>query len=229
MRLGRWWCAVLAAGFVLAAGVAGILAVQQLPDISAYHRARACPAGAPASAGCLRTAVGSVVGVDEIPGGAKVPARYELDVRTASTTLTLSFASDSLMLGSALDGDRAVVTVWDGVPVSVATRGRLELTKALVTGSARSSGIGVRALGVGVFFVLAAVSVRQNRRRGDLYPLAVPVLMAGVPALAGAGIVVAFSVPPSPGSWDLAATIAALAVVLGLCAWVGTRIRRQAG
>ena len=136
--------------FLFAAGVLGVLAIQQATEISAYHHARACPADAPSDAGCLRAVDGSVAAVTEFPGGGRVSADYALDVRTASTTLHLTFSADSPMLGYAVDGDPAVVTMWRGVPVSVVTDGRSEVTASVpVTGLARDLG-----------------EQREDRRRG---------------------------------------------------------------
>jgi hypothetical protein len=124
----------------------------QATEISAYHHPRV-PVGAPARAGCLLAVDGSVAAVTEFPGGGRVSADYALDVRTASMTLHLTFSADSPLLGYAVDGDRAVVTLWRGVPVSVVTDGRSEVTASVpVTGLARDLGNSEKALaGVGVF------------------------------------------------------------------------------
>lgn len=227
MRLSGWFCVVLGVAAAFAAGVFGILSLQQIPDLAAYHHARACPASAPPDAHCLRVVHGSVSAVTENPGDAKHAAHYELTVRTASTVLQLKFSTDNPMLGSAVDGDPAVVTIWYGAPVAVATRGRSELTDALKPATVRDLGNILKGASVGLVFVAAAVSARQNRRRPDLHPLAVPVLAAAVPALVLGGIFVAVGVRPSAVRLDLIAAAAALAVVLGVLAWLGISARLQ--
>jgi hypothetical protein len=233
VRFSGWFCLVLGVAFLFAAGVLGVLAIQQATEISAYHHARACQAGARSDAGCLLAVDGSVAAVTEFPGGARVSADYALDVRTASRTLHLTFSADSPMLGSAVDGDRSVVTMWRGVPVSVVTGGRSEVTASVpVTGLARDLGNSEEAGGVGVFFVLGAVAIRRNRRAGGPQPLTRPVRAAALLGLVLAGIVVviggiALGGQPSRLGPDLAATGAALVVVLGLSAWLGIAVRRQ--
>jgi hypothetical protein len=233
VRFSGWFCLVLGVAFVLAAGVLGVLAVQQATEISAYHHARACPAGAPSNAGCLQAVGGSVAAVTEFPGGGRVSADYALDVRTASTTLHLTFGSDSPMLGFAVDGGPAVVTMWHGVPVSVVTDGRSEVTASVPeTALARDLGNSEKAGGVGVFFVLGALAIRRNRRPGGMQPLTRPVLAATLSALALGGVVVAIGGialggQPSRLGPDLAATGAALVVVLGLSAWLGISVKRR--
>jgi hypothetical protein len=64
----------------------------------------------------------------------------ELDVRISSTTLHLTFSSDSPMLGYAVDGDPAVVTLWHGVPVSVVTDGRSDVTTSVPESAAAGTG-----------------------------------------------------------------------------------------
>lgn len=221
MRLSGWFYLVLGMGVAFAAAVFGVLSLQQIPDLAAYHHARACPAGAPPDAHCLRAAQGSVAAVTEYSGGNRRAADYELAVRTASTVLHLKFSTDNPMLGSAVDGDPAVVTIWYGAPVAVETRGRSELTDALKPAAVRDLGNILKGAGVGLVFVAAAVSVRQNRRRHDLHPLAVPVLAAAVPTLVLGGIFVAAGVRPSAVRLDLIAAAASLAVVLGLLAGLG--------
>ena len=234
MRFSGWFCLVLGVAFLFAAGVLGVLAIQQATEISAYHHARACQAGAPSDAGCLLAVNGSVAAVTEFPGGARVSPDYALDVRTASKTLHLTFSADSPMLGYAADGDRAVVTMWRGVPVSVVTGGRSEVTASVpVTGLARDLGNSEEAGGVGAFFVLGALAIRRNRRAGGTQPLIRPVRAAAMLALVLGGIVVviggiALGGQPSRLGPDLAATGAALVVVLGLSAWLGIAVRRQA-
>jgi hypothetical protein len=216
------------------AGVLGILAIEQATQISAYHHARACRAGAPAKAGCLQAVNGSVAAVTEFPGSGRVSADYALDVRTASATLHLTFSSDSPMLGYAVDSDRAVVTMWRGVPVSVVTDGRSDVTTSVPgTAFARDLGNSEKAGGVGVFFVLGALAIRRNRRAGGPQPLTRPLLAAALLALALGGIVVAvggiaLGGQPSRLGPDLAATGAVLAVVLGLSAWLGISVTRRA-
>jgi hypothetical protein len=163
-----------------------------------------------------------------------VSADYALDVRTASRTLHLTFSADSPMLRYAVDGARAVVTMWRGVPVSVVTGGRSEVTASVpVTGLARDLGNSEEAGGAGVFFVLGAVAIRRNRRAGGTQPLTRPVRAAALLALVLGGVVVviggiALGGQPSRLGPDLAATGAALVFVLGLSAWLGIRVRRQA-
>ena len=44
MRFSGWFCLVLGLAILSAAGVLGVLAIQQATEISAYHHARACQA-----------------------------------------------------------------------------------------------------------------------------------------------------------------------------------------
>jgi len=120
-------------------------------EISAYHHARACQADAPSGAGCLLAVDGLCRrGYRVFPGGGRVSADYALDVRTASRTLHLTFSADSPMLRYAVDGDPAVVTMWRGVPLSVVTGGRSEVTASVpVTGLARDLGNSEKAGGRG--------------------------------------------------------------------------------
>lgn len=234
MRFIGWFCLVLGVACLFAAGVLGILAVQQATEVHAYHHARACLAGSPSNADCLQAVGGSVAAVTEFPGSGEVSADYALDVRTASTTLHLTFSSDSPMLGHAVDGDPAVVTMWRGVPVSVVTGGRSEVTSSVPeTTLARDLSGSEEAGGVGVFFVFGALAIRRERRAGGTQPLTRPVLAAALSALVLGGIVVLFAGialggKPSRLGPDLAATGAALVVVLGLSAWVGIAVRRRA-
>ena len=234
MRFGGWLCLVLGVAFLFAAGVLGVLAVQQATEISGYHHARACLAGAPSNADCLRAVDGSVAAVTEFPGTGRISADYALDVRTASTTLHLTFSSDSPMLGYAVNGDPAVVTMWRGVPVLVMTDGRSEVTTSVPeTAFARNLGNSEETGGVGAFFVLGALAIRRNRRSGGTQPLTRPVLAAALSALLLGGIVVAIGGwalggKPSRLGPDLAATGAALVVVLGLSAWLGISVKRRA-
>jgi hypothetical protein len=232
VRFGGWFGLVVGVACLIAAGVLGILAVQQASELSAYHDARACLPGAPSDADCLQAVDGSVAAVSEFPGAYRVSADYALDVRTASGTLHLTFSSDNPMLGYAVDGDPAVVTIWRGVPVSVVTGGRSEATTSVPESAlARDLGHSEETGGIGVFFFLGALAIRRNRRGGG--PLTRPVLAAVVLALVLGGIVVAIGGialggKPSRLGPDLAATGAALAVVLGLSAWLGVRVRRRA-
>jgi hypothetical protein len=231
VRFSGWFCLVLGMVFVFAAAVNGVQAIQQATEISAYHHARACPAGAPSDAGCLQAVDGSVAAVAEFPGGGRTSADYALDVRTASTTLHLTFSSDSPMLGFAVDGAPAVVTMWRGVPVSVVTDGRSGVTASVPDAAlARDLGNSAKAGGVGVLFVLGALAIRRNRRPGGMQPLTRPVLAAALSALALGGVVVAVGGIELGGQLsrlgpDLAATGAALVVVLGLSAWLGISVK----
>jgi len=234
VRFSGWLCLVLGVAFLFAAGALGVLAIQQATEISVYHHARACQADARSDAGCLLAVDGSVAAVTEFPGGGRVSADYALDVRAASRTLHLTFSADSPLLRYAVNGDPAVVTMWHGVPVSVVTGGRSEVTTSVpVTGLARDLGNSEKAAGVGVFFVLGALAIRRNRRAGGTQPLTRPVRAAALLALVLGGIVVviggiALGGQPSRLGPDLAATGAALVVVLGLSAWLGIAVRRQA-
>src|SRR5215469_11425459 len=166
--------------------VLGILAIQQATEISAYHHARPCPTGAPSTADCLRVVNGSIAGVTEVSGD------DSLDVQTASTTLHLKFNSDSPMLGYAVDGNPAVVTMWRGVPVSVLTDGRFDTTTSVPdTALAGYLGFSEAAGGMGVVFVVAALLIRQNRRTGYTYLRTRPVASAVLSSLLLGGLVVA--------------------------------------
>jgi hypothetical protein len=235
VRLSGWFCLVLGVVGLFAAAVLGILAIQQATELSAYHHARACPAGALSNTDCLRAVDGSVAGVTEFPGSGRVSADYALDVRTASTTLHLEFSSDSPMLGYAVDGNPAVVTMWRGVPVSVETGGSSDVTTSVPdTALARdltNSGV---AGGTGAFFFVGgALAIRRNRMAGGTQPLRRPVLAAALSALMLGGIVVmiggiALGGKPSRLGPDLAATGGALVAVLGASAWIGVAVRRRA-
>src|SRR5580692_5583217 len=107
------FCLVLGLAFVIAAVSFGVLAIGQGAEVSAYHHARVCLAGAAANAECLQTVTGSVTGVTEISGK---NADYALDVQTDSQNLHITFTSDSPMLGYAVNGDPASVTMWRGNP-----------------------------------------------------------------------------------------------------------------
>jgi hypothetical protein len=226
MPLSGWFCLAFGAVCLIAAGVLGVFSIQQAVEISAYRHARVCQNGASAHAECLRTVDGSVAGVTEFPGGGRVSADYALDVRTASTTLHLTFNSDSPMLGYAADGDRAVVTLWRGVPVSVETDGRSQATSSVPeTALARDLGNGEKSGGVGLLLVTGAWALRRTPQAAGA-PAARPVLAAVFLALALAGIVVAIGGialggQPSRLGPDLVATGAALVAVLGLATWLG--------
>ena len=233
VRFSGWLCLVLGVACLFAGGVLGILAIQQATEISAYHHARACLAGARSDADCLHAVDGSVAGVTESPGSGRVSADYALDVRTASTTLHLTFSSDSPMLADALDGDPAVLTMWRGVPVSVVTDGRSEVTTS-VPDTALASDLGNSEVtgGVGVLFVLGARAARRNRRAGGAQPLTRPALPAALLALGLCGIVVAvggiaLGGKPSRLGPDLAVTSGVLVAVLGLSAWLGISAKRR--
>ena len=233
MRLRGWFCLVLGAAFLVAAGVLGILAVQQATEISAYHHARACRAGAASDAGCLLAVDGSVAAVTEFPGGGRVSADYALDVRTARMTLHLTFSADSPMLADAVDGDAAVVTIWRGVPVSVATGGRSEVTTSVpVTALARDLGYSEEVGGLGLILVFIALANRPSRRADRTRRLNRPVAAAALLALLVGGIAVmiggaALGGQPSRLGPDLTATGASLAVILGLSAWLGITVKRR--
>ena len=189
-----------------------------------------CLAGASPDAECLQTVAGSVTGVTEISGK---NANYALDIETSARTLHVTFTADSAMLGYAVDGAPAVVTMWRGIPVSVSADGRSEAT-ATVPDTAFAKDLGDCALagGVGVFFVLGAAAMRRNRRVGRL-PITRPIVGSGPP---GGGA----ERPRRPGRGrrsrretvqrlgpDAAATGAALVVVLALSAWLGVSARRR--
>ena len=231
-RFWRWFCLVAGVACLVGAGVLGVHAVQQALEMSAYHSARPCPAGAPPGADCLHIVDGTVTAVTEFPGGGRVSADYALDVRTASTTLDLGFTSDSAMLAYAADGNPAVVTMWRGVAVSVMTDGRSEVTVSVPkTALARDLGNGEEAGAVGMFLLFTAWGIGRNRRNTGVQPLrplpaaALTILLLGSIVVAFGGI--ALGGKPSRLGPDLAATGAGLAVVLGLSFWVGLRTRSR--
>ncbi len=229
MGLRGWFCLTVG-GILLVIGVVlGILAIQQATEISAYHHARACPASARSNADCLRTVDGSVAGVTEVSGD------NELDVQTASTTLHLKFNSDSPMLGYAVDGNLAEVTSWRGIPVSVMTDGRSDVTTSVPETALAGDLTGTGTVGgMGLVFVVLGLLNRQIRRTGYTYLRTRPVAAAVVSMLVLGGIVVAIGGgvlggQPSRLGPDLTATGAALVVVLGLSVWFGAITRRRAG
>jgi len=229
----RGWFLLTGGSICLCIGVVlGILAIQQATEISAYHHARACPAGAPSAADCLRVVDGSVVGVAEESGNNGVDV---LDVRTASTTLRLNFNSDNAVLGYAVDGDAAAVTLWRGVPVSVMTNGRSGTTTSVPETALAGDLTGSEVVGgMGLFFAVGGVLSRQMRRFGITYgrtrPVAVAVLSAlllgGFAVVIGGGVLAG---TPSRIGPDLIATGAALVAVLCLSVWFGIYIKRRAG
>jgi hypothetical protein len=226
---GFYLVLVLGLASVTAAVVLGVLAVGQGVQVSAYHRATVCLAGASADADCLQTVPGSVTGVTEIGGKNAV---YALDIETSAQTLHVTFTSDSAMLGYAVDGDPAVVTMWRGIPVSVSADGRSQATATVPdTAFAKDLGDCAQAGGVGAFFLLGAAAMRRNRRMGRL-PITRPIVAAGLLALGLGAVVVLFGGvaldgKPSRLGPDAAATGAALVVVLALSAWLGITARRR--
>jgi hypothetical protein len=68
VRFSGWFCLVLGVAFLFAAGVLGVLAIQQATEISAYHHARACQADARSDAGCLLTVDGLSPRLPSFPG-----------------------------------------------------------------------------------------------------------------------------------------------------------------
>lgn len=233
MRFRAWFCLALGVAFLLVAGALGIGAIQQATEVAAYHHAHPCPADSESDANCLRAVHGSVAAVTESPGSGQVSADYALDVRTASTTLHLTFSADSPMLGYAVDGDAAVVTMWRGVPVSVVTDGRSDVTTSVPeTALAHDIGYGAEIGGLGVLFVFGAFAIRWNRRTGGTPPLTRPVLAAALWGLLLGGTVVmiggiALGGKPSRLGPDLAATSGALLAALGLSAWIGVSVKRR--
>lgn len=225
MRFAGWFCLIIGVPFVIGAGVVGVRAIQQARQISAYHSARACPAGAGNDADCLQRVDGSVTAVTEFPGGNRISANYALDVRTASTTLHLTFSSDSPMLGYVVNGDPAVVTMWRGVPVSVVTDGRSQATTAVPdTALARDVTASEETAGVGLLLLLGAFAIRENRRAGDSLLRTRPAVGAAFLAVLLGSLVVmisgfALGGKPSRLGADLAGTGAALVLILWLSVW----------
>lgn len=230
MRSNPWLWLVLTAALVVAAGWLGVLAIQQATEISAYHHAHACSASAPANASCLGAVDGSVTGITDNSTRA---AYYALDVQTASGTLRLTFSSDSTMLRSAVDGDPAVVTTWRGVPVSVETNGRSEVTTS-APDAAFARDLGYAGMAGGLAMVFASIALWLRRREGADSPQPSSAYVAASLTLLFGGIVVmaggiALRAKPSAIGMDLVATGSALAVVLAFVAWLalGVRMRRQ--
>ncbi len=227
VRFWSWFCLLVGAGCMVGGAVLGVLAVQQAAEISAYHDARPCPAGAPPDASCLQIVRGTVTAVTEFPGGYRVSPDYALDVRTGSKTLDLGFSSDSAMLGYAADGNPAAVTMWRGIPVSVRTDGRSEATVGVPeTALARDLGNGEEAGALGMFLLFTAWAIRWKRDKNGMQPR--PVLAGALVAAVLGGIVVAFGGialggKPSRLGPDLAGTAAGLAAVLAFSVWAGFR------
>lgn len=137
------------------------------------------------------------------------------------------------MLGYAVDGDPAIVTVWRGVPVSVLTDGRSEITASVPqTSLAHDLGNSEETGGAGMFVVLGALAIRRNRKAGGMQPLTRPVLAAALMALLLGSVVVAIGGIALDGKSDrlgpdLLATGVALAAVLGLSVWAGISANRR--
>jgi hypothetical protein len=226
---GLCLCLVLGLAFVIAAGVFVVLSVGQAGEISAYHHAKVCLAGASPAADCLQTVAGSITGVTEYGGKS---ANYALDIQASSQALHLTFTSDSRMLAYAVDGDQAVVTMWRGIPVSVSTDGRTEATATVPdTAFAKDLGECAQSAGVGIFFVIGAAAIRRNRRVGT-QPITRPIVAAAFLALGLGGFIVliggvALGGKPSRLGPDAAATGAALVAVLALSAWLGVTVKRR--
>lgn len=228
MRCNPWLWLVLTAALLVAAGWLGVLGIQQATEISAYHHARACLATAPANASCLGTVDGSVAGVTENSTRA---AYYALDVQTALGTLRLTFSSDGTMLRSAVDGDPAVVTTWRGVPVSVKTNGRSEVT-ASAPETAFARDLGYAEMAGGLAMVFASIALWIRRREGADRPqpssayvaASLTLLFGGMVVMAGG---IALRAKPSAPGIDLVATGSALVVVLGFVAWLALGVQRR--
>lgn len=230
----RGWFLLTVGVVLLSVGaVLGILAIQQATEISAYHLARACPAGSLSYADCLGTVDGTVVAVTEVSGDSGV---YQLDVLTASTTLHLRFSSDSPMLGYAVDGDLAVVTTWRGIPVSVMTDGRSDATTSVPETALAGDVTGTEVVGgMGLVFVVIALLIRQGRRTGTGYtylrrrPVAATVVsmlvLGGLVMAIGGGVL---DGQPSRLRTDLTLTSLELIVVAGLSVWFGVVTKRRA-
>jgi hypothetical protein len=198
--------------------------------------ARGCPAGAAPRADCLQPVNGAVTGVAEFAGSGRVSSVYALDVRTAARSVHITFTSDSPMLGYAVDGDPAVVTMWRGIPVAVTTDGRTEATASVPdTAFAKNLGECGEAAGVGALFVLAAAGTRRNRRvgAGPQFMITRPLAAVGGMALLLGGLVfliggILLADKPSRLDPDLAVSGTARAVIVGLCGWLGISVRHRA-
>jgi len=210
-------------------------AIQQATEMSAYRHASPCLAGAAADADCLQTVTGAVTAVTEFPGGYRISPDYALDVQTTSTTLHLTFSSDSPMLSYAVTGDPAVVTMWRGVPVAVVADARSQATTSVPeTALARDLGNSEESVGIGIFLVFGGLATRRRQKTAGVRPPTRPVVLAALSAFLLAGLVAAIGGwalggKPSRLGPDLDATGAALVAVLGLSAWLGFSVKRRAG
>jgi len=231
VRSNPWFWFALGGISLCVAAALGTLAIQQATEMSAYHRARACPASAPSNASCLHAVNGSVAGVTENP---EQGADYALDVRTASGRLRLSFSSDGPMLQHAVDASPAVVTTWRGVAVKVETDGRSEFTTSVpVTQFGRELGYSLMSGGLSIVFAAVALWIRRRVSEDTAQPYT-PAYVASSLSLLFGGIVVgwggiALRAWPAAFQLDLIATGSALIVVMGLVAWLanGVRIKRR--
>lgn len=230
MKRFTWaFCLVLGVGFLIAAGFAGAGAASQVTAISAFRTAGSCPPGAAPGADCRQYLVGTITGVTEY--GGKNPV-YAMDVQTAAGPMNLTFGSDSAMLAYATDGERAVVGMWRGSPVSASVGGRTQATADVPeTAFANDLARAAQALGVGVFFLFGAIGLRRRRMAGRqpiLRPAAAAWGMGGFLAaliiLVG-GLVL--SGHPSRLRFDLIGAAVALAVATGLSAWLGLAARHR--
>jgi hypothetical protein len=220
-------------GASLCLGIAlGISAILHATEISAYHHAGPCPANARSPADCLRTVDGSV---SAVTGNSEVEnADYELDVRTASTTLHLGFSSASPLLDYVQDGDPAVVTMWRGVPVAVVADGRSDVTTAIPEKALAGNLTGSQSAGgMGFSFVVGGLAFGR-KRSADHNPLNRPVLAAVIFTLVLGGVAVTISggildSQPSRLGHDLADTVAGLLIALAFSACVGSLIKQARG
>ena len=229
MRFSWVLCLALGLGCLIGAGVGGVAAAREATEVSAYRDARACPAGAQAGADCRQAVVGTVSGVTEDGGQS---AEYAMDVQVATGALHISFSSANAMLDYAVDGDRAVVTMWRGIPVSVSADGRTASTAgAPEIAAVKHLGESEQAAGGGVFFILGALAIRRNRtfgRRAVIRPRIAAFVTA---ACLGAIVVFAggseLGGQPSRLGLDLALTGAGLVAVAGLSVWLGISAQRR--
>lgn len=230
MKRFTWaFCLVLGVGFLIAAGFAGAGAASQVTAISAFRTAGSCPPGAAPGADCRQYLVGTVTGVTEY--GGKNPV-YAMDVQTAAGPMNLTFGSDSAMLAYATDGERAVVGMWRGSPVSASVGGRTQATADVPeTAFANDLARAAQALGVGVFSLFGAIGLRRRRMAGRqpiLRPAAAAWGMGGF--LAALIILVGGLVLSGHSSRlrvDLIGAAVALAVDIGLSVWLGLAGRRR--